>query len=89
MDVTKRRIGHLSWADVDYVSKEVMEKKVSNVLYGQHIWEEAVSERDTLDAMQVQDFLQFSTTVYFRIVIFICELKWRLFVAFIFSCWPT
>ena len=47
MDVTKRRIGHLSGADVDNVSKEGMEKKVFNVLYEQHIREEALSERDT------------------------------------------
>jgi hypothetical protein len=46
-EVSKRRIGHLSGADVDYVSEEVMEKKISNVLYGQHTREEAVSERNS------------------------------------------
>ena len=38
-EFAKRRIGHLSEADVVYVGEEVMEKQISNVLYGKSVSE--------------------------------------------------
>ena len=51
-EVAKRRIGHLSGADADYVCEEVLEKKIQNVLYGQNtidrtLKEDTLQERDS------------------------------------------
>ena len=45
-EVAKRRTGHLSEADVVYVGGEVIEKQISNVLYGKSVSESSQEYSD-------------------------------------------